>query len=299
MSFSIRQEIDWARLGALRVRAKSRADGTRAGLHRSRKHGAGVEFGGHRDYIVGDDLRWLDRHAMFRHGRPMVREFETDTDRTVLSILDGSASMGFRSEGVPYSKFQYASLIAAAVSKVANDAGDRIALDWMDERRITLPPSGGRQGFERLLAALGGATVDAQAEEHDMSRIVARVSRNAGAGSVMLLFTDLLDLPAQAQDLLAPLMARGRQLVIVRVLDPVEVSFPFQSLVRLRATEGGATVEADASARVGYQQALLDLANSWTSWVSVRGGLLVKATTSEDVVDVAGRVLLASQGNAA
>jgi uncharacterized protein (DUF58 family) len=125
------------------------ADGRRVGLHRSRRHGAGVEFGGHRDYIVGDDLRWLDRHALLRHGRPMVREFETDTDRTVLLMLDGSAPMAYQSEGAPCTKLQYASLVAASLAKLACDAGDRVALDWLDEQHGALPPSSGRQGFER------------------------------------------------------------------------------------------------------------------------------------------------------
>ena len=46
-------------------------------MHRSVRRGAGVEFGGQRPYVPGDDLRFLDRRSLMRHDRLMVREFES------------------------------------------------------------------------------------------------------------------------------------------------------------------------------------------------------------------------------
>ena len=57
----LRSSIDWGRLAPLRLRARSIADGVYAGAHRSTRRGPGVEFGGHRPYVPGDDLRWIDR----------------------------------------------------------------------------------------------------------------------------------------------------------------------------------------------------------------------------------------------
>ncbi len=61
--------------------------------------GSGVEFGGYREYVPGDDLRWLDRRSLLRHDRLVVRQFETETDRTLSLLVDASASMGYRGSG--------------------------------------------------------------------------------------------------------------------------------------------------------------------------------------------------------
>ena len=131
MTISLRKRLDWGKFGPLRLRAKSVADGVYAGTHRSPRRGAGIEFGGHRSYVQGDDLRFIDRHALMRHGQLLIREFETETDRDLRLIVDASASMSFRSSGASGPKFAFAALIAAALAKIAVASGDRVALDFI------------------------------------------------------------------------------------------------------------------------------------------------------------------------
>jgi hypothetical protein len=64
MAEELRTKIDWGSLAPLRLRARVVAEGVYAGAHRSARRGAGVEFGGHRPYVPGDDLRWLDRASI-------------------------------------------------------------------------------------------------------------------------------------------------------------------------------------------------------------------------------------------
>jgi len=94
---SVRPALDWGRLGPLSLRARTVADGIHAGLHRSRRAGAGVEFGGHRGYVPGDDLRLLDRRASLRHDRLLVRQLETETNRGLHLLVDATPSMAFAS----------------------------------------------------------------------------------------------------------------------------------------------------------------------------------------------------------
>src|SRR5262249_52085116 len=116
---SIRTSIDWGSLGPLRLRARQVAEGVWSGMHRSVRRGSGVELGGFREYIPGDDLRWLDRRSLLRHERLVVRQFETETDRTLSLVVDASASMGYRGAGAPASKVAFAGLLAAALSRAA------------------------------------------------------------------------------------------------------------------------------------------------------------------------------------
>src|SRR5579863_8568126 len=125
---AMRGALDWGSLAPLRLRSRLVAEGVYAGAHRSARRGAGVEFGGHREYVPGDDLRWLDRRSLLRHDRLLVRQFETDTDRALGLLVDASASMGFRSARAPGAKLAFAAVVAAALGRVALAGGDPVGL---------------------------------------------------------------------------------------------------------------------------------------------------------------------------
>src|SRR6185437_2789215 len=111
--------IAWGALAPLRLRARVVAEGVYAGTHRSFRKGAGIEFGGQRPYVPGDDLRFFDRRALLRHDKLMVREFETETDRALWLCLDATASMSFRGDGAPGAKVAFAGLCSAALARIA------------------------------------------------------------------------------------------------------------------------------------------------------------------------------------
>ncbi|MEM9695230.1 MAG: DUF58 domain-containing protein, partial [Myxococcota bacterium] len=111
--------IDWGAISPLRLRANLVAEGLYSGMHRSQRRGAGIEFGGQRPYAAGDDLRFLDLRALLRHDRLMIREFETETERSLMVVLDASASMAFRGESAPGAKYAFSALLAAALTRIA------------------------------------------------------------------------------------------------------------------------------------------------------------------------------------
>jgi uncharacterized protein (DUF58 family) len=292
--------IDWGNIAPLRLRARTVAEGVYAGAHRSLRKGPGVEFGGHRPYAPGDDLRWLDRRALLRHDRLIVREFETETDRGLRILLDASASMAFRSAKAPAAKFAYAALIAGALSRISLASGDPVGLDWLGGHDARpLPASGGREAFERLIGALestvagGDLLLDLAAVE----RACGLLARKARRGAVLVLISDLIDLPAETMERFAALSSGGRVLVAVQVLDPEELAFPFQGTVRLRSLEGSTVVEADADAtRARYLEALADIAERWTRTLSAHGGHFVRASTSDDPANVLRHIVSAVAG---
>lgn len=296
----LRRGLDWGTLTPLRITAKVVADGLYSGGHPSPRRGPGVEFGGHRNYVPGDDLRWLDRRALMRHGRLLVREFETDTDRALRLVVDASASMTYKSAAAPAAKLAYAALLAAALARVALSAGDPVALDWVggDERR-PLPATGGREAFERIVRALEDARPggDLRLDRTAIERAFAPVARHARRGSVVVLFSDLLDLPDGALERFAALSSRGRVLTAVQVLDPAEATFPFRGAVRLRSSEGGQIVETDGdSVRSEYLRALDALTATWRERLLAVRGRFVRCQTTDDPVDTVRSVLRAIEG---
>ncbi len=277
----IRSAIDWGELGPLRIRARAVAEEIFAGMHRSARRGTGVEFGGYREYVPGDDLRWLDRRSLLRHERLVVRQFETETDRALCLMVDASASMAFRGPSAPGAKVAYAALIAAALARVALAGGDPVSLTFVGgaEGARRVPRSSGREQFER-----GG---DAHVDVRMLDRAMQALARDTRRGAIVVLLSDLIDLPVEAADRVAAIAADGRVLSVVQTLDPAEVEFPFEGTVRLRALEGDAVVETDAEATRGrYLEAMDALTKRWKDATVGRSGRFARVTSGDDPVGV-------------
>ncbi len=275
--------IDWGELVPLRLKARAIAEGVYAGTHRSVRKGAGVEFGGQRPYVPGDDLRFTDRRSLLRHDRLMVREFETETDRALWLCVDATASMAYRGAGAPGSKYAYAALIAAALARVALATGDPVGLAWLGGRNVhPLPATAGREAFERVMGALegAGAAGDLSSDEGAMERALMPIAKRARKGSVLVFLSDLIDLPEKADAALFALSTAGRIPIVLQVLDPVEAELKLQGHVRLVSMEGNRVVEADADAvREIYRARLGELQEHWSKSLAARGGKLIVAHT--------------------
>jgi uncharacterized protein (DUF58 family) len=302
MALSKPHRLDWAALAPLKLRARTVADGILTGAHRSTRRGAGVEFGGHRNYVPGDDLRFLDRRVLMRHGRLTVRVFETETERSLGVIMDASRSMAYKSTLGSESKLSYATLLAAALSRIALKEGDRVSLDWFGGTRChPISAMGGSAAFDRLVEVLEhGEPSSEPTDAASFEPLIDRVDRRMHRGSVIVLISDFLDIDVEAAISFTRLSSRGRTPVAVRVLDPMEKEFAFTGSVRLRASEGPRIVETDAEqARGRYLAALESRRSTWADALVAVGSGLIDCTTSDDPVRVLRETLLCARGRAA
>ena len=235
-----------------------------------------------------------------RHGKLLVREFETETDRGLRLVMDASQSMAYKSDGAPGAKLAFAALVAAALARVALSSADTVSLDWIGGARARpLNAMGGMEAFERLTDVLemvepGG---DASREPALLDRALDAVARRTRRGTVIVILSDFLDLPAGSDDRLVALSSGGRIIVGVRVLDPAEALFPFEGPTLLSSSEGDVHVETDgASAREGYLKALAAQMGRYRDKLVSQGGRFVEATTTDDPIIVVQSVLAALGG---
>jgi uncharacterized protein (DUF58 family) len=291
----VRSKLDWGAFAPLRLKARSVADGVYAGSHKSPRKGAGVEFGGHRAYVPGDDLRYIDRHALMRHGDLLIREFETETDRDLWLFVDATQSMSYTGPGAQGPKYGYAALLAAALAYIAVRTGDRVALDFFGGRNARpIPPRAGRDAFERVVAALEDVEPDGDlsGDRNQLDHALGRAQRSARRGAIQIVLTDLLDLPAGALSSLTTLTTRGRSLQVVQVLAPAERDFPFEGAVSLRSLEGTSRVETDATlSRQSYLSALSKAQREAEAELLPRGGRLLKCATTDAPEELVRRIL--------
>ena len=67
-----------ARIGNLKLLARSVVDGFINGLHKAPYLGVSVDFAEHRGYMPGDDIRFIDWRVFARTDRFYVKQFEAD-----------------------------------------------------------------------------------------------------------------------------------------------------------------------------------------------------------------------------
>ena len=86
-----------ANIGNLELVAKSVVEGFVSGLHKSPYHGFSVEFSQYRQYILGDDPKYIDWKIYGRTDRYYIKQFEEETNLNCHILLDTSESMTYGS----------------------------------------------------------------------------------------------------------------------------------------------------------------------------------------------------------
>src|SRR5262252_5120405 len=126
-----------ARLEQLELVSRKIFMGRMKGERRSRRKGQSVEFADYRNYVVGDDLRFLDWNLYARLARLFLRLFMEEEDLHFYVLIDNSLSMDF---GTP-SKLHYATQVAAALGFIGLVNMDRVALEVFNERLTQRMPA--------------------------------------------------------------------------------------------------------------------------------------------------------------
>jgi uncharacterized protein (DUF58 family) len=225
--------MDIARLGSMSVRARVIVEGAFAGMHQNPHAGSSIEFSEHKEYAPGDDIRRIDWKAVGRVDRYYIKRFEDETEMRTFLLVDSSASMGYGRKGV--TKLAYASYLAAALAYMLAQQGDPAGLMLFDEKtRQFLPPRTRAGHIRDLLVALEAAYAAGRTEP---ARAVAEIGEIADRRSLIVLFADLLDAPADLADRLRQVRSRGNDVVLFHVLDPDEVELPFDEVTDFEGLE--------------------------------------------------------------
>src|SRR5258708_34478074 len=85
-----------ARLEQLELVSRKIFRGVMKGERRSKRKGQSVEFADYRNYVKGDDLRFLDWNLYARLERLFIRLFQEEADLHFYGLIDNSLSMHFR-----------------------------------------------------------------------------------------------------------------------------------------------------------------------------------------------------------
>ncbi len=225
------------RLEQFQLLAARRAKSSARGERRSRARGQSVEFADYRNYVPGDDFRYLDWNLYGRLEKLFLKLYEEERELPVTIFLDSSESMAF---GVPR-KFDFARQVAAAVGYVALCGFDRVSVvafpDAVGEGAVrgALRSVRGRKSALEFFRNLGRVTAQGTAAFNEVLRRGALSARQAGVAVVL---SDFLD-PAGYDAGLTSLGGRGFQVSAVQILSPEEVNPGVFGDLRLIDSESG------------------------------------------------------------
>jgi uncharacterized protein (DUF58 family) len=248
-----------ARLQGLALRARLIVEGYVAGVHRSPFHGFSIEFAEHREYTPGDDLRYLDWKALGRSDKYYLKQFEEETNLVCNLLLDTSESMAYQSAKAPLSKLEYAKCAAASLAYLILQQQDSVGMVTFDrEIRALVRPSGNPSHLKEILHVMEQSNGERKTSTGPILHDLAERFRKRG---IVIIFSDLLD---DVEAILAGLKHfrhRRHEVVLMHVLDPAEIDFPFEQLTLFRGLEGLPKLLAEPRA---LRTAYLDELDSFT-----------------------------------
>jgi len=223
-----------ARISSLELLARTVVDGFVGGLHRSPNLGATTDFAEHRQYVPGDETRHIDWRRYARTDRLSVKTFEADTNTSFAALLDVSRSMGFASPG-RVSKLDYGRFLAASLAWLSHRQRDRVGLVTFDSQlRELVPPSA--KHLPLVLHAIDRASVGGPGELAGPLRAAAEHFRRRG---ILVVISDFYAEPEGAVDAVLQLRNRGNELLVLHLLDPAELEFPFEDAASFEDLETG------------------------------------------------------------
>jgi len=260
--------------------------GRMKGERRSKRKGQSVEFADYRNYVHGDDLRFIDWNLYARLDRLFLKMFMEEEDLHFYTVIDTSMSMDF---GEP-SKLQYAKQLAAALGFIGLVRADRVRIETIGPRNQKPGPVlRGRHSVWRMFEYLG------QIEAGSYTPLAEGVKnfciRNSGKGIVVLI-SDLLDKQGY-EGALRYLMAQQMDVYVIQVLSAEELDPDIKGDLKLVDCEDEDVAEITVSAPLlkRYQETLSAFVNGAREFCTRRGMSYILANNQLPVEELIAQYL--------
>ena len=274
-----------ARLEQMELVSRKIFRGRMKGERRSKRKGQSVEFADFRNYVPGDDLRFLDWNLYARLDKLFLKLFLEEEDLHFYGLIDASGSMSF---GDP-SKLQFAKQFIAALGYIALVRADRVRIETLGQRRDQGSPVWrGRGNVWRMLDQLE------QIEAGEKVSLVEGVKnfglRNSGKGIVVLI-SDLMDKTGY-EAALRSLLAASYDVYVIHVLSPEELDPDLQGDLRLVDCEDADQQEITVTAPLmkRYKQTLGAFLDGAKNYCARRGMVYLSASSDTSHGDMTIRI---------
>lgn len=257
---------------------------TLAGEYHSRFKGQGIEFDDFREYMPGDDVRFIDWNVTARMNEPFIRKYVEEREMTVLLLVDVSSSGDYGSGDD--SKRERAAELAAVFAFSAQSNNDKVGLAmFTDEVEFYLPAQKGAAQALRLVREILNYQPRRRrtALEPVLQLAVQRIPHRA----LVFLISDFLLPPAQSPDWEKSLRACASKhdVVAVHLMDPRELELPAVGRVCLEDPETRRQIvinTSDRAVRHAYEDRVQEMQDELSAVLHRNDVERIPVRTDED-----------------
>jgi uncharacterized protein (DUF58 family) len=245
-----------ARVGFSPLLAQVVVEGFLNGLHKSPFHGFSVEFADHREYVPGDDLKYLDWALFARTDHYYVKRFEEETNLRCYILLDRSASMAFGTTSL--TKWDYSCFLATCLAYLMLRQQDAVGMVLFGAKPgLFVPPRCRRTHLRQLMSVM---VQNPPQGTTDVPASLRAVLHNLKRRGLVVVISDLIDAPEETLKAFRLIRGHRHDLLVLHVQDPAELEFNFQGPTLLRDLETGEELEIDpAAVRESYCERVREL----------------------------------------
>lgn len=265
-----------ARLEQLELVSRKIFRGRMKGERRSKRKGQSVEFADFRNYVAGDDIRFIDWNTYARLDKLFLKLYLEEEDLHFYTLLDTSMSMEF---GDP-TKLWYAKQVAAALGFIGLTHSDRVVIETIGQapqQRGTVLR--GRGSMWRMLDYL--QRIEASGGTSLATGVKNFCIRHPGQGIVVLI-SDMMD-KAGYEAALRYLVGRRMDVYVVQILSSEELEPDVAGDLRLVDCEDRDVAEVTVSAALlkRYKQTLNGFVGGLRDFCNRRGMVYLLANTGQ------------------
>jgi uncharacterized protein (DUF58 family) len=267
-----------AQLERLELVSRKVFRGRMKGERKSKRKGQSVEFADFRQYVPGDDLRFIDWNLFARLERLYLKLFLEEEDLHFYALIDTSASMDF---GEP-TKLQFAKQLAAALGFIGLCRADRVKIESLGtSSKKPGPVLRGRSSLWRMQDYLEGLQAG---ENVSLAEGVKNFClRNTGKG-ILVLLSDLMDKEGY-EKALRFLVTQQMDVYVLHVLSPEELNPDIKGDLKLIDCEDDDVAEITVSRPLldKYQRTLAAFVEGAREFCTRRGMSYLMVSTETPV----------------
>lgn len=248
------------------------------GERKSKRKGQSVEFADFRNYVAGDDLRFIDWNLYARLDKLFLKLFLEEEDLHFYALIDASRSMDF---GQP-TKLQFAKQLAGALGFIGLCRADRVKLEVLGASRTNpAPVLRGRKSLWRMLEYLDG--IEPGYNVPLAEGVKEFCLRNSGKG-ILVLISDLMDKHGY-ESALRFLLAQQLDVYVIQVLSPEELRPDLKGDLKLVDIEDSDVAEITVSRPLleRYEKTLAAFLSGVREYCTRRGMTHLLASTEMPV----------------
>jgi uncharacterized protein (DUF58 family) len=264
-----------ARLDQLDVMSRKLLAGKMKGERRSKRRGQSVEFADYRNYVVGDDLRFIDWNIYARLDRLFLKLFLEEEDLSLYVLIDVSKSCDF---GNP-AKAHYMKQVAAALGYIGLVNYNRVHISAMANGIVA--ETGALRGRRRVSQMIDFVEKLKPAGESHLAEACKRFALEHRQKGVCVVLSDFFDKGGYESGL--RYVASGKyDLFCVQCLAPQEIEPDLQGDLKLRDIEDDDLAEVSITQPLikQYKANLNAYCLSLKDYITRRGGTYLFTSTA-------------------